>query len=123
VKNRELIPADMVMLATSEKNGLAYVMTANLDGETNLKAKEVKKEFLSMPDEVKLRVSGQRGLMTWQVMNLMNSVSGLYVQAKVVCDLPNNKLEHFEGTYILEEGEKVQPLSSRMAVPAPRGLA
>lgn len=33
-------------------------------------------------------------------------------QAKIVCDLPNNKLEHFEGTYILEEGEKVRTVAN-----------
>lgn len=87
-QNRELIPADMVLIASSAPTGLAFVMTANLDGETNLKVKEVNKDLRTVPDAD--RVEG----------------------ADVVCDLPNNNLEHFEGTYALSNGHKI-PLTSR----------
>lgn len=33
------IPADMIILTSSEENGIAYINTMNLDGETNLKIK------------------------------------------------------------------------------------
>lgn len=33
----ELVPADMVILSSSDDSGIVYVQTANLDGETNLK--------------------------------------------------------------------------------------
>ena len=33
-------PADLVLIASSEPNGMAYIETSNLDGETNLKLKQ-----------------------------------------------------------------------------------
>jgi magnesium-transporting ATPase (P-type) len=37
IRNREAIPADTVILATSGENGCAYIETSSIDGETNLK--------------------------------------------------------------------------------------
>ena len=37
VKNREMVPADTVLLASSNDQGGAYIETSSIDGETNLK--------------------------------------------------------------------------------------
>ncbi|KAI9018410.1 hypothetical protein DFJ74DRAFT_677213 [Hyaloraphidium curvatum] len=39
LRKNDLIPADVVVLSTSDPDNLAYVETKNLDGETNLKSK------------------------------------------------------------------------------------
>jgi phospholipid-transporting ATPase len=39
VKNRSVVPADIVLLRTSSRMGGCYIETASLDGEKNLKAK------------------------------------------------------------------------------------
>ncbi|CDH10646.1 probable phospholipid-transporting ATPase DRS2 [Zygosaccharomyces bailii ISA1307] len=44
VKSEEAIPADMIILSSSEPEGLCYIETANLDGETNLKIKQARVE-------------------------------------------------------------------------------
>ena len=43
-----IIPADLALLATSAEDGTAFVETANLDGETNLKLREAPSETQSM---------------------------------------------------------------------------
>lgn len=40
VKNNESIPADLIVLATSDAQRICYVETKNLDGETNLKIRQ-----------------------------------------------------------------------------------
>ncbi|CAN6669942.1 phospholipid-transporting ATPase Dnf1p [Trichomonascus vanleenenianus] len=43
IKNNDEIPADVVILATSDSDGACYVETKNLDGETNLKVRQALK--------------------------------------------------------------------------------
>ena len=38
--SNDYVPADCVVLSTSNAAGVCYVMTANLDGETSLKTKQ-----------------------------------------------------------------------------------
>jgi P-type E1-E2 ATPase len=39
IKSDQQIPADVIILRTSEEKGVCYVETKSLDGETNLKMK------------------------------------------------------------------------------------
>ena len=45
LENDKMIPADMILLNTSDEKGIAYVETKNLDGETNLKLKQTDKKL------------------------------------------------------------------------------
>ena len=45
VNENEFFPADLVVLNSTEDQGVFYVETKNLDGETNLKLKSVSKDM------------------------------------------------------------------------------
>ncbi|KAK5643768.1 hypothetical protein RI129_007613 [Pyrocoelia pectoralis] len=46
LSNNEIVPADILLLRTSDPNGICYIDTGHLDGETNLKQREVPRAFL-----------------------------------------------------------------------------
>uniref|UniRef100_A0A6Q2YWG3 Phospholipid-transporting ATPase n=1 Tax=Esox lucius TaxID=8010 RepID=A0A6Q2YWG3_ESOLU len=71
------IPADILLLSSSNPNSLCYVETAELDGETNLKFKMGLKET----DE---RLQEESQLAQFDAM--------------IVCEEPNNRLDKFTGT-------------------------
>ena len=52
VKQNEFIPADMIVIKSSEEEGACYVETKNLDGETNLKIKSVPRKVLSLFEDM-----------------------------------------------------------------------
>ena len=83
VRNNETIPADILLLHTSEENSLCYVETANLDGETNLKAKYAHVESIKCyPVEYE------------------------QVDGKLIVDCPNSELHHFSGTIRVRDQPK-----------------
>ncbi|CAK9825826.1 Probable phospholipid-transporting ATPase 7 [Anthophora retusa] len=50
LSNNELVPADVLLLRSSDPQGVAYIDTCNLDGETNLKQRQVVRGFLDFQD-------------------------------------------------------------------------
>ena len=78
----DFFPADMLLLSTSEANGLCYVETANLDGETNLKIRQ------SLNCTYQMRTSDQ----------LVEQLQF----AQIDCEPPNGHLYEFNGNLKLE---------------------
>ncbi|KAL8981393.1 MAG: hypothetical protein Q9205_003812 [Flavoplaca limonia] len=91
VESEEPFPADLVLVASSEPEGLCYIETANLDGETNLKIKQAIPETANYvsPSELS-RLSG-----------------------RLRSEQPNSSLYTYEATMTLSAGggEKELPLA------------
>lgn len=51
LKENDQIPADIIVLATSDPDGVCFVETKNLDGETNLKPRKALKATLGIANE------------------------------------------------------------------------
>ena len=81
----EMIPADIVVLRSSDEHGLCYIDTQNLDGETNLKQREVPRGFVDRQQN-------------FQPQDFRSSLE---------CDLPTTKIYRFNGTIMHATGEKV----------------
>ncbi|XP_066581095.1 phospholipid-transporting ATPase ID isoform X6 [Prorops nasuta] len=77
MENDQFVAADVLLLTTSEPNGLCYIETAELDGETNLKCRQCLIETAEMMDNHEL--IGQ-------------------FDGEIVCETPNNLLNKFDGT-------------------------
>lgn len=70
----EEVPADVCILKSSNENGISFVDTMNLDGESNLKDKKCSQKTQSMSD---LSICNLTGVLK--------------------CDQPNEQLEYWEG--------------------------
>uniref|UniRef100_A0A8C1FSJ2 Phospholipid-transporting ATPase n=1 Tax=Cyprinus carpio carpio TaxID=630221 RepID=A0A8C1FSJ2_CYPCA len=70
----EIIPADMVLLHSSDPNGVCHIETANLDGETNLKQRQVVRDLPQGSEFVPENYS-----------------------SRIECENPNNDLRRFRG--------------------------
>ncbi|PKA58527.1 Phospholipid-transporting ATPase 1 [Apostasia shenzhenica] len=81
VKSNETIPCDIVLLATSDPTGVAYVQTINLDGESNLKTRYAKQETQSRPPE---------------------TVAGV-----VRCEKPNRNIYGFHANIEIDGGKRI----------------
>ncbi|XP_031638674.1 phospholipid-transporting ATPase ID isoform X2 [Contarinia nasturtii] len=77
--NNQFIAADVMLLSTSEPNGLCYIETAELDGETNLKPRQCLNETAEMGQDHEL-------------LSQLNF--------EIICEPPNNILNRFDGTLI-----------------------
>ncbi|XP_045040932.2 phospholipid-transporting ATPase VB isoform X3 [Desmodus rotundus] len=71
----EIVPADILLLFSSDPSGICHLETANLDGETNLKQRRVVKGF------------SQQGV----------QFEPERFHSTVVCEKPNNHLGKFKG--------------------------
>jgi len=86
LSNNEQIPADILLLHSSDENGLCYIDTQNLDGETNLKQRE-------FPRGLKLAVDGK--------------FNPKDLRANLECDAPTTKIYRFHGSLVQPWGERV----------------
>lgn len=79
IKDGEPVPADILVVSTSETDGRCFIETMNLDGETNLKIRG------ALPE-------------TQWVQSVEEAVE---LQMLIECELPSNNMHSFAGKVIL----------------------
>ncbi|KAH9111060.1 hypothetical protein AeMF1_005081 [Aphanomyces euteiches] len=91
VCQNEIIPADLIILASSSPIGQCFTMTANLDGETNLKIRWVPSNLLSSESFTEKDCAA-----------IWSMVEGATVEAEP----PNRRLDKFKATITTRDGKK-----------------
>lgn len=81
VFEKEQLPADIVLVGSSSDEGLAYIETKQLDGESNLKVKVV-------PQAISPAFKTES--------------AALLTKGRIECEAPNDRLYKFNGRMILE---------------------
>ncbi|XP_026112345.1 probable phospholipid-transporting ATPase IA isoform X4 [Carassius auratus] len=87
VNGKDFIPADVILLSSSEPQGMCYIETSNLDGETNLKIRQ----GLQITADIK------------DIDSLMR------LSGRMECETPNRHLYEFVGNIRLD-GHSTVPL-------------
>ncbi|CAE6467959.1 unnamed protein product [Rhizoctonia solani] len=87
LESDDFIPADMLLISSSEPEGLSYIETSNLDGETNLKIKQA----------------------SHHTSHFTSAASFARLAGHLRSEQPNNSLYTYEGTLELS-GQKI-PMS------------
>ncbi|GCB65294.1 hypothetical protein scyTo_0007683, partial [Scyliorhinus torazame] len=85
VTNGQRLPADMIIISTSEPQAMCYIETSNLDGETNLKVRQ--------------------GLPV--TANILSTADLMKVTGSLECDGPNRHLYDFTGNLRIESNGPV----------------
>ncbi|XP_052894439.1 phospholipid-transporting ATPase VD isoform X1 [Anopheles moucheti] len=89
LSNNETVPADILLLKSSDPTGVCYIDTCDLDGETNLKRRQV-----------------VRGFVEKQHIFAPNKFT-----SRIEVDAPSTKIYRFHGAVIHPSGERV-PVST-----------
>uniref|UniRef100_A0AAG5DWE8 Phospholipid-transporting ATPase n=1 Tax=Anopheles atroparvus TaxID=41427 RepID=A0AAG5DWE8_ANOAO len=89
LSNNETVPADILLLKSSDPHGVCYIDTCDLDGETNLKRRQV-----------------VRGFVEKQHIFAPNKFT-----SRIEVDAPSTKIYRFHGAVIHPSGERV-PVST-----------
>uniref|UniRef100_A0A668A0Z2 Phospholipid-transporting ATPase n=1 Tax=Myripristis murdjan TaxID=586833 RepID=A0A668A0Z2_9TELE len=78
----EILPADVLLLSSSDPDRLCHIETATLDGETNLKQRQVVRSFFDLVRPL------------------------LFYNSIIECEKPNNDLNRFRGYIIHRNGRR-----------------
>lgn len=89
LSNNETVPADILLLKSSESQGICYIETCDLDGETNLKRRQVVRGFENPQS---------------------NFIPNQFV-SRLEIDAPTTKIYRFHGAMVHDSGERV-PIST-----------
>uniref|UniRef100_A0A672GQK1 Phospholipid-transporting ATPase n=1 Tax=Salarias fasciatus TaxID=181472 RepID=A0A672GQK1_SALFA len=80
----EILPADVLLLSSSDPDRLCHIETATLDGETNLKQRQVVRSFFDLDCEF----------------------DPLKYTSVIECEKPNNDLNRFRGYIVHRSGRR-----------------